>query len=176
MNAPKRCFPPVVDAATRLLILGSLPGEASLARAQYYAHPQNRFWELAGAVIGEDLRSQDYDRRLASLLRHGVGLWDVVAQARRAGSLDSGIRDHVGNDLIALLATLPRLTAIAFNGGTAATIGLRQLGETAQRYAIFRLPSSSPAHTLALAGKLAAWQALATVLMASPPPAGEAKG
>ncbi|QNM95377.1 DNA-deoxyinosine glycosylase [Chitinimonas koreensis] len=164
MNAPKRCFPPVVDAGTRLLILGSLPGEVSLAHAQYYAHPQNRFWELAGAVIGQDLRAQDYEGRLATLLRHGVGLWDVVAQARRAGSLDSSIRDHVGNDLAALLATLPQLAAIAFNGGTAATLGLRQLGDTAQRYAIFRLPSSSPAHTLPLADKLAAWQALNAVL------------
>ncbi|CAG2157204.1 Uracil DNA glycosylase superfamily protein [compost metagenome] len=156
----KRCFPPVVDSRTRILVLGSLPGEVSLAQSQYYAHKQNRFWHLMGDVLGVDLVGLDYPGRLQALLGHGVGLWDVVAEARRDGSLDSNIRDHAGNDLIGLIGTLPGLRAIAFNGGTAAKIGGKALGEHGDRHAILRLPSSSPAYTLAYAEKRVAWLAL----------------
>jgi len=156
----KRCFPPVVDPHTRVLVLGSLPGEVSLAQAQYYAHKQNRFWHLMSDVLDVDLVGLDYDSRLATLRRHRVGLWDVVAEARREGSLDSSIRDHQGNDLIGLIATLPQLRAIAFNGGTAAKIGEKALAGHGDPHAIVKLPSSSPAYTLAYAEKLIAWQAL----------------
>ncbi|MFZ4875040.1 DNA-deoxyinosine glycosylase [Janthinobacterium sp. Mn2066] len=156
----KRCFDPVVDANTRLLILGSLPGEKSLAHSQYYAHPQNKFWLLMGEVLGVDMTSLDYAARLAALLAHGVGLWDVVAQAHRVGSLDSNIRERDDNDLVALVSSLPQLEAIAFNGGTAARLGIKVLGEHAQRYRIVSLPSSSPAYTLAYAAKREQWLAL----------------
>ena len=158
----KRCFDPVVDAHTRLLILGSLPGEKSLAHSQYYAHPQNKFWMLLGEVLGVELTSLPYVERLATLLAHGVGLWDVVAQAQRTGSLDSNIRERDDNDLLSLAASLPRLHTIAFNGGTAAKLGVKVLGEHAQRYRIVSLPSSSPAYTLAYAQKLQAWRQLST--------------
>lgn len=160
----KSCFPPVVDSATRLLILGSLPGEESLRQQRYYAHPRNQFWALLGEVIGEDLAAMDYDERLRALLRHRIGLWDVVAEAQRAGSLDTRIRNAAGNDLAALVQSLPSLAAIAFNGGTAARIGLRQLGDRADRLKILRLPSSSPAHTLPIAEKRAAWMRLREAL------------
>lgn len=156
----KRCFDPVVDADTRLLILGSLPGEKSLAHSQYYAHPQNKFWRLLGEVLGVDLTSLPYAVRLSTLLARGVGLWDVVAQAQRTGSLDSNIRARDDNDLVALAASLPQLDTIAFNGGTAAKLGIKVLGEHAQRYRIVSLPSSSPAYTLAYAQKLQAWLVL----------------
>jgi len=160
----KRCFPPVVDTQTRVLVLGSLPGEVSLAQSQYYAHKQNRFWHLMSDVLDVDLVVLDYEQRLKTLRQHHVGLWDVVAEARRDGSLDSSIRDHQGNDLTGLVATLPNLRAIAFNGGTAAKIGQKALGEHADQHAILKLPSSSPAYTLAYAEKLIAWQALRTWL------------
>lgn len=160
IDTRKRCFDPVVDANTRLLILGSLPGEKSLAHSQYYAHPQNKFWLLLGEVLGVELKSLPYDARLATLLAHGVGLWDVVAQAQRSGSLDSNIRERDDNDLVALAASLPRLDTIAFNGGTAARLGLKVLGEQAQRYRIVSLPSSSPAYTLAYEAKLQQWKTL----------------
>ncbi|MDR3099579.1 MAG: DNA-deoxyinosine glycosylase [Paraburkholderia sp.] len=157
----KRCFAPVVDAHTRVLVLGSLPGEASLAQQQYYAHKQNRFWHLVGEVIGVDLPVMEYEARLKTLLEYRIGLWDVVAQARREGSLDGNIRDHAGNDLIALIDALPALEAVAFNGGTAARIGERILGPCAQRLRILRMPSSSPAYaSMNFAAKLAAWRAL----------------
>jgi hypoxanthine-DNA glycosylase len=160
----KRSFAPVVDANTRILILGSLPGEISLAHGQYYANRQNRFWALLGQVIGEDLPNMEYPMRLETLLRHRVGLWDVVAEAHRNGSLDSNIRNHSGNDLIGLTQNLPNLIAIAFNGGTAAKIGQKQLGQHAEHYRIIKLPSSSPAHTMSFTEKLSAWLVLQDLL------------
>ncbi|NLP61849.1 DNA-deoxyinosine glycosylase [Paraburkholderia sacchari] len=155
----KRCFAPVVDAHTRVLILGSLPGEVSLAHQQYYAHKQNRFWHLVGEVIGADLPAMAYDARLQTLLEHRIGLWDVVAEAQRIGSLDSRIRNHASNDLIALIGTLPNLNTIAFNGGTAERIGLKALSECGEQYRLLRLPSSSPAHaSVSYAQKLEAWR------------------
>ncbi len=156
----KRCFPPVVDAETRVLILGSLPGEASLTQGRYYAHRQNQFWRLVGEILGEDLVRMDYPVRLQTLLVHHVGLWDVVAEARREGSLDSNIRDHAGNDLLGLIDALPNLAVIAFNGGTAERIGLKVLREHGERHRIVRLPSTSPAHTMPYAQKLDAWREL----------------
>ena len=157
----KRSFAPVVDARTRVLVLGSLPGEASLAQAQYYAHRQNRFWHLIGDVIGEPLQGMEYGARLQALLDHRVGLWDVIAQAKREGSLDSRIRDHATNDLVALVAALPNLAAVAFNGGTAAKIGMQLLAESHMSLVLIKLPSSSPAYAaVPYAEKLRAWEAL----------------
>lgn len=126
-------------------MLGSLPGEASLAAGRYYAHPRNLFWRLAGAVIGrEDLPTQPYDARLQALLHAGIGLWDTVASARRHGSLDGAIRDVEPAPLSDLIASLPGLRAVAFNGAKAAAIGRRQL--QASLAELVDLPSSSPAY------------------------------
>ncbi|MGK5077927.1 DNA-deoxyinosine glycosylase [Janthinobacterium sp. HLX7-2] len=158
----KRCFDPVIDQHTRLLILGSLPGEQSLASNEYYGNRQNKFWELVGAVIEVDLRSLPYASRLETLLAHGIGLWDVIAEAERKGSLDANIRNESHNALEELLATLPALRAVAFNGGTAARIGRKRLSSLADRLVLIDLPSSSPAHaTLSLDRKLALWRQIA---------------
>lgn len=141
-------------------MLGSLPGEASLAAGRYYAHPQNAFWRLMGTVIGEDLHGLDYDARLATLLAHHVGLWDVVGEAVRPGSLDTAIRDAVHNDLAALVDTLPNLRAVAFNGGKAAKEGRKLLAGHEGRLSLIPLPSSSPALTTPFAMKAEAWGAL----------------
>ena len=158
------CFPPVTRADTRLLVLGSLPGAVSLARAQYYAHPRNLFWRLIGAVIERELVPLTYEDRLAALLDAGIGLWDTVAAATREGSLDADIRLHLASDLAALAASLPALRAVAFNGGTSAKIGRRQLAD-APGLALVDLPSSSPAHaSLSFEKKLEAWLALRAYL------------
>lgn len=159
----KRAFDPVVDADTRLLILGSLPGDASLKAGQYYGHPQNGFWRLVGGVIGIDLVALPYPDRLQALRAAGVGLWDVIASAHRPGSLDTAIRDVEAADLNRLIETLPALRAIAFNGGTAARIGRRGLA-LREGLALIDLPSSSPAYTRPLPEKAAVWSALATFL------------
>ena len=155
----KKAFPPIVDTETRLLILGSLPGDASLAAGQYYAHPRNAFWKLIGGVIGRDLAALSYAERLAALKLARVGLWDVVAEAERTGSLDAAIQWSIPADLLALIAVLPNLRAAAFNGGRAAKDGRRIL-VGAEAIALIDLPSSSPAHARPLAEKAAAWSAL----------------
>ena len=157
----KTSFAPVVDRGTRLLILGSLPGERSLAAGEYYAHPQNQFWRLLGAVLGVELTSLDYGARLACLRAHGIGLWDVIGRAQREGSLDSALRGIEDNDLARLLAGLPALRGIAFNGGTAARIGRRALAGVWSGSDPISLPSSSAAHaSLSFERKLDQWQAL----------------
>lgn len=152
----KRSFAPVVDGKVRLLLLGSLPGDASLASAQYYANPRNQFWRLIGAVVGMDLVSLPYQARLEALLAARVGLWDTIASAARSGSLDAAIRGHEANALGALASELPHLRAVAFNGGTAARIGEKHLGD-AGNFSRIALPSSSPAYTLPFERKLEAW-------------------
>lgn len=159
----KTGFAPVVDADTRLLILGSLPGDASLKVGQYYGHPHNGFWRLVGPVIGRDLTSLPYPERLEALKSAGVGLWDVIVSARRRGSLDGAIREAEAVDLRRLVAGLPRLRVVAFNGGTAARIGRRSLAGTAG-LELIDLPSSSPAYTLPMTAKADAWGALAAAL------------
>ena len=160
----KSCFDPVVDHRTRLLVLGSLPGDKSLAVQEYYGNRQNKFWALVGAVICTDLCAMPYKLRLATLLEHGIGLWDVVAEAHRPGSLDSKIRQRNDNDLLGLLERFPNITAIAFNGGTAGRLGVKALGLRTDQYQVLTLPSSSPAYTLSYADKLKLWLALQPIL------------
>jgi len=159
----KSSFPPVVAPNTRVLVVGSLPGERSLAAGRYYAHPQNRFWHLIGGVIGVALDRLDYEERLAALLAAKVGLWDTVASARRSGSLDASIRDAEHNPLAELARSLPDLRAVGFNGKTSARIGMPQLA--ANGLALIPLPSSSPANaSVPLAAKEKLWSALGEFL------------
>lgn len=155
----KRAFDPVVDARARLLILGSLPGDASLKAAQYYAHPQNGFWRLIGGVVGVELAALPYPDRLEALKASGVGLWDVIASAERPGSLDAAIRSPEAADLRSLIESLPELRAVAFNGNTSAKLGRRILTGV-DGIDLIDLPSSSAAHARPLSEKAAAWSIL----------------
>lgn len=152
-------FDMVADVNTRLLVLGSLPGRQSLEAQRYYANPRNQFWRLMSPAAGIDLVLLDYPQRLASLLAAGIGLWDVIATARRRGSLDSAIQDVSANNLASAIASLPQLRALAFNGGTAYRIGTRQLGSVSG-LALIPLPSSSSAHAVGIDAKAAVWQGL----------------
>ena len=154
----KSCLPPVMDERVQLLIFGSLPGEASLKAERYYAHPRNHFWRLLETVLEQPVAELAYKERLATLLGRGVGLWDVVATARRQGSLDGAMREVEANPLAALTRELPGLRAVAFNGGAAARIGRRALAAT--ELTLVDLPSSSPALTLPLAEKAERWAVL----------------
>lgn len=140
----KASFPPHIAPDARVLILGSLPGEASLAAQQYYANPRNRFWHLIGLVVGEELAALPYAQRLAALTRHRIGLWDAVATAERRGSLDSAIRQLQPNALASLVVAQPHLRAIACNGQKAARIAAPLLAGSG--IPVIALPSSSPAH------------------------------
>ena len=153
-------LPPIARPDARLFILGSLPGDASLQAQRYYAHPTNQFWKLVGMAIGEELHSLDYEDRLMRLAKRRIGLWDVVAFAERPGSLDQAIRSACHNPIDRLLNDFPEVRAIAFNGGTAAKLGRKLIGEP-PGLALIALPSSSAAYTRPLADKAAIWSRLA---------------
>ena len=153
-------LPPIARADARLFVLGSLPGDASLAAQRYYAHPTNQFWRLLGNAIGEQLHDLDYEARLAHLAERRIGLWDVIASAARRGSLDQAIREAEHNRIEHLLHDFASLRAIAFNGSTAAAAGRRLIGEPRPGIALIDLPSSSAANTRPFNDKAAAWSVL----------------
>jgi len=159
-------LPPIARRDAQLFVLGSLPGDASLAARRYYAHPTNQFWRLLGGAIGEDLHSLPYEDRLARLADRRVGLWDVIASASRNGSLDQAIREAEHNRIEHLLNDFPRLSAIAFNGATAASAGRKLIGEPPKRISLIDLPSSSAANTRPFADKQEAWSRLAQFVLA----------
>lgn len=147
---------PVIAPDTRLVVLGSFPGVASLAAQQYYGHPRNHFWRLLSALWDEDLVGLPYPARLEALTRHGVGLWDVYASCEREGSLDTAIREPVLNDLPRLKALAPGLRAVTHNGGESARS--RRVTE-GLGLDVHRLPSTSPANaSWSFERKLAAWR------------------
>jgi len=154
----KRSFPPILGRMPRVLILGSLPGDASLALGQYYGHPRNKFWELLGAALGEDLRSSSYAKRVSRLKARGVAVWDVIAHAHRVGSLDSSIRFESPNEIPALIRR-SGVRAVFFNGGKAKSSYRKHFGEPPEGIAFIALPSSSPAHaSMPWARKVAEWK------------------
>jgi hypoxanthine-DNA glycosylase len=155
----KRSLPPAGSSDAKLLILGSLPGEASLRAQRYYAHPQNQFWRLLGRAIGEELATLAYEDRLARLAARRIALWDVVGEASRKGSLDGAIRGATANQLRDYAATHPSLRAIAFNGKTSARIGRAGLREL-KGIELIDLPSSSAAFTSAFEEKAKCWAVL----------------
>lgn len=149
---------PVIDERTRILVLGSFPGAASLAAQQYYAHPRNLLWPILSALTGEPLADLPYAQRLPRLLAHGFGLWDVLGACEREGSLDSAIRKPAANDFARLRELCPLLETVGFNGQTSGKFAPQF---AAAGYRTVVLPSTSPAHaSLTLAQKLEQWKAL----------------
>ncbi|MHC3126951.1 hypothetical protein OB03_06405 [Brevundimonas sp. GN22] len=151
-------FAPQVSPETRVLILGSLPGVASLAAGQYYAHPRNAFWRIMGDLVAEDIAGLPYEARLSAIMSHGFGLWDVLASAERAGSLDAAIRSPEAADLLGLISSLPALRIVAFNGAKSAQIGRRILEGNIGTVRLVDLPSSSPAHARPWTEKAGQWR------------------
>lgn len=168
-------LPPLVDAGTRVLVLGSFPGLASLAAQQYYGHPRNHFWPVMQAVFQEVIAvgaqpyskdcyeikhaemPQDYLQRCQWLRAHGVGLWDVYASCERRGSLDADIRQARVNDLASLKTLCPHLALVAHNGGESFRHHRHTL---ALGVPVVRLPSTSPANaSWSYEQKKAAWLA-----------------
>jgi hypoxanthine-DNA glycosylase len=157
-------LPPAVTSQTRLLVLGSFPSATSLARQQYYAHPQNAFWKIIRAILPsrpDAIRVDSYENRINWMLEKGIGLWDVYASCEREGSLDSAIRQPQVNDLVELQRRYPDLRLIGHNGGESfrharhsRTLGLP----------VVRLPSTSPANaSWSFEHKLEAWREVVTL-------------
>ena len=139
-----------------MLILGSFPSTASLAAQQYYAHPQNQFWRVLGAVIGQPLKEMPYAARLLAVHAAGIAIWDIYGSCDRTGSLDSAIRGAVKNDFHSLRRRAPQLARVCFNGRTAAK-RLREMQTLG--YEAVVLPSTSPAHAgMRFEEKLARWR------------------
>lgn len=141
----KNSFSPVFSTDAGILILGSLPGDASLGKSEYYGHPRNSFWRIMGERFLFD-PAEDYAVRLEILRRNHVAVWDVVSSGVRPGSLDSDIRAAIPNDIPGLVASLPELRRICCNGGAAHSLLKRFFPELwKSHFEIIRLPSTSPA-------------------------------
>jgi hypoxanthine-DNA glycosylase len=153
-------FPPVSRANARVLILGSLPGQASLAARQYYAQPRNAFWPLMGRLFGAGVELP-YEDRLRRLTESGVALWDVCASARRPGSLDAKIEalTVAPNDFAGFFEAHRDIGLICFNGAAAERLFERHVSATLRAPPpTLRLPSTSPAHaSLGFEQKFEAW-------------------
>jgi len=157
-------FPPIETAGARILILGSMPGEASLRAGQYYAHPQNLFWRIMGELLDFDPASP-YDSRVRALESAGIALWDVLRSCRRKGSLDSAIDDAslVPNDLVGFLLHHPRIGQVFFNGMKAEACYRKHMRDAVVDRPIeyMRLPSTSPANaSIPFGRKLEAWRTI----------------
>ena len=159
----KRSFPPVVDAQARVLVLGTLPGEESLRRGEYYAHPRNLFWPIIFALFDEP-PALSYTERLAFLTAHCIAVWDVCEVGERERSADTTIRSERPNAIDRLLDRHPLIRAVAFNGTTARRLYDRHFPRRTE-LAYLALPSTSPAHaTIGFSAKLARWRVLREVL------------
>jgi hypoxanthine-DNA glycosylase len=155
-------FPPLSAPDARLLILGSMPGQASLKAAEYYAHPRNLFWPIMGQLVGAEL-ALSYQERCGILKSTGIAVWDVLKSCQRQGSLDTAIQPAtiVTNDFAGFLSGHPHITRIYFNGATAEQTFRKQVLPSldANRLILHRLPSTSPAHAaLSFADKLVKWR------------------
>ena len=159
----KRSFPPVVDAQARVLVLGTLPGEESLRRGEYYAHPRNLFWAIIFALFDER-PALNYAERLTFLATHRIAVWDVCELGEREKSADTTIRLERPNAIDRLLDHHPLIRAVAFNGTTARRLYDRHFARRAA-LTYLELPSTSPAHaTIDFPAKLARWTVLREVL------------
>jgi hypoxanthine-DNA glycosylase len=166
VNPRLRSFPPICREDATRLILGSMPGAASLQAGEYYAHPRNAFWSIAAMHFGAP-GAAGYAERVLALQSAGIAVWDVLQACRRSGSLDSDIEpaSMVANDLRKLLGQCPGIRAIYFNGGTARQLHdrlvLATLTPDQQRIPRFTLPSTSPANArLTLREKSQAWRVI----------------
>jgi hypoxanthine-DNA glycosylase len=162
-------FPPVVDAHSRILVLGSMPGVASLRAYQYYGNPRNYLWRLLYALFGEGSKPDaEYENRLAFALGNGIALWDTIASCEREGSLDSDIKEVIPNDIPGLLRRYPQIQVIVCNGTKSFSELNKHFGKhpeiTGRK--VLRMPSTSPIPTRDYRGfddRLATWRAITEV-------------
>ncbi|CAH1199357.1 hypothetical protein PAECIP111893_01330 [Paenibacillus plantiphilus] len=159
-----KSFPPVIDERAKVLVLGSMPGTASLDKGQYYGHPRNHFWPVIYGLFGQQ-PSPDYDERIAYAQERGFALWDTIAACRREGSLDVNIQDELPNDIPGLLARYSGVVCVACNGSKSHDTFKKYYGSDpiCHRIALLKLPSTSPIPTQRMrttADRIEAWRAL----------------
>lgn len=168
---PVNGFPPVEPGKCRLLILGSMPGKASLQATQYYAHPRNAFWPIMGELLDFDPKA-DYAQRLRALQEANIGLWDVMQSCIRPSSLDSDIQETsiIANDFPGWFQRHPRTQAVLCNGGKAFQSYQRHvlplLDKPFRQLPLYQLPSTSPAYaSLSLQQKQLEWHKIMETLL-----------
>ena len=142
-----RSFLPSIDDSSQILILGSMPGVKSLEEQQYYAHPQNRFWKVMGAICNKpNLHQLDYQQKLKILLQNNIALWDTIKSCKRDGSLDSDIQNETPNDIYGLLKKFPKLKIICLNGNKSYATFKKYFPDLLEKYSCHKMPSTSPAN------------------------------
>lgn len=149
-------FPPIINANSKILILGSIPGVKSLEKQQYYGHPQNKFWKIIFHLFNEDF-TEDYIQRINILKKHHIALWDVIDSCERKGSLDSEIKNEEANQIPELLQKYPNIQAIFCNGGKSYKNLQKMLGKNSI-VPFYLLPSTSLLHTISFEKKLENWK------------------
>lgn len=152
-------FAPQFSPDCRAMVLGSFPGVASLAAGEYYAHPRNQFWAILSQAFGQDLTDKPFEQRYRIIRAAGLGLWDVIENCERRGSLDQAIRDERAAPLGQLRRVAPALEVLLLNGRKAQSGARRALSlQDQQHYRLIDLPSTSPAHAaMSRADKQAVW-------------------
>ncbi|MFJ7669178.1 DNA-deoxyinosine glycosylase [Lysinibacillus sp. NPDC097195] len=140
----KNVLPPVVDAATKVLIVGSMPGKLSLEKQQYYGNPRNHFWSIIGQILKQEIPI-NYEQRIALLKENCIGLWDTIESCERKGSLDAAIRNEKPNDFQALFTKYPNIELVLFNGGKALEVFKKHIGlAELEGRTYYKMPSTSP--------------------------------
>ncbi len=142
-----KSFEPSINSNSKILILGSMPGIKSLEEQQYYAHPQNRFWNVMGHICHEPLMPQfNYSEKLITLLNNNIALWDTIKSCKRIGSLDTNIKNENPNDIKNLLKNYPNIKTIILNGSKSFTAFKKYFPDLSEKYPCYKMPSTSPAN------------------------------
>ena len=149
-------FPPFVNATTEILILGTMPGIASLEKQEYYAHPRNHFWKIIYTLLNSLPIAENFEEKISLLQNHKIGLWDVLENCERKGSLDIHIKNHKENDFEMLLEEFSGITKIVFNGKESHKYFLKKFGQI-KGITYYVMPSTSPANTMSFEKKLEIW-------------------
>ncbi|MFR9166072.1 MAG: DNA-deoxyinosine glycosylase [Dysgonomonas sp.] len=159
----KSSFPPIVDSNSKILLLGTMPGEESLRRQEYYAHKSNHFWQIMFSLFNEEY-STEYQLKKAFLYKHHIALWDVLAHCEREGSLDSAIKNEQINDFNALYAKYPQVKSVFFTSKVAERLYFKYIMKDADKE-YYTLPSPSSANArMNLESKIKAWSIISDVL------------
>jgi hypoxanthine-DNA glycosylase len=150
-------FPPIETPDAAVLVLGTMPGRASLRANEYYAHRRNAFWDIMFRIFGAEAANVPYPSRVDFLHERKIALWDVLKTCRRVGSLDQNIEQETANDFAGFFEAHPMVRTIVFNGGKSQACFRRHVGLRAEHQYLL-MPSTSPAHTMRISDKAAAWR------------------
>ena len=151
-------FPPFVNSRTKILILGTMPGIASLEKQEYYAHKRNHFWKIMYTLLDNLPISEIFEEKIQLLQANNIGLWDVLENCERKGSLDIHIKNQKENDFETLFKEFPGISKIVFNGKESHKYFLKKFGQI-KGITYYLMPSTSPANTMSFDNKLKIWSA-----------------